>query len=94
MAHLMMKITVQDFGKWKPFFDANGERRKAAGCRGALVLRSAENPNEITVITEWDSLENAKKFAATPPPKEVREKAGILSEPQMSAFGESLRADA
>ncbi len=93
MAHMVMKLSVQDFGKWKPFFEANGERRKAAGCCGALVLHSAENPNQITVITEWDSLENAKRFAETPVPKEAMEKAGVIGQPERHTFGESVRTD-
>lgn len=88
-AYLMVKHTVADYDKWKPFFDQDAERRKQHGSKGALVLRDAQKPNDVTIVMEWDSVENAQKFGQTPELKEIMQKAGVISEPQISMFGSS-----
>jgi heme-degrading monooxygenase HmoA len=42
-------------------FAADAEGREAAGCRGARVFRNAEEPQEVVVLLEWDSLESARR---------------------------------
>lgn len=51
-----------DFEAWKPRFEAQAEARKAAGCRGVRRMRGVENPRELVVIFDWDTVENAKAF--------------------------------
>lgn len=51
-----------DFDPWKERFEAQAEIRKAAGCRGVRRMRGIENPRELVVIFEWDTIENAKAF--------------------------------
>ncbi|CAN5391615.1 hypothetical protein BH10PSE12_BH10PSE12_13210 [soil metagenome] len=51
-----------DFEPWKARFEAQSEIRKAAGCRGIMRFRGVENPRELVVIFDWDTIENAKAF--------------------------------
>jgi heme-degrading monooxygenase HmoA len=51
-----------DFDDWKKRFEAQAEVRKAAGCRGVRRMRGVENPRELVVIFDWDTIENAKAF--------------------------------
>lgn len=51
-----------DFEPWKARFEAQSEIRKAAGCRGVMRFRGVENPRELVVIFDWDTIENAKAF--------------------------------
>lgn len=51
-----------DFDDWKVRFEAQSELRKAAGCRGVQRMRGVENPRELVVIFDWDTIENAKAF--------------------------------
>ena len=51
-----------DFEAWKPRFEAQSEIRRQAGCRGVERYRGVENPRELVVIFDWDTIENAKAF--------------------------------
>lgn len=51
-----------DFDAWQARFEAQVELRKAAGCRGVRRMRGVENPRELVVIFDWDTIENAKAF--------------------------------
>lgn len=88
-AYLIVRHTVADYDKWKPFFDDDAARRKQHGSKGALVLRDAATPNDVTIVMEWDSVANAQKFGETPELKEIMQKAGVVREPQISMFGSS-----
>ncbi len=62
MPRLLARGKVTDFNKWKPSFDQLSDARKKYGAKGWLLLRDADKPNEVTVLAEWDSLENARKY--------------------------------
>lgn len=83
MAHMIIRHKVEDYGKWKAVFDAHSTTRKAGGCRGGHLFRNADNPNELIIVWDWDTLENARKFAASPDLREVMGKAGVSDRPDV-----------
>jgi quinol monooxygenase YgiN len=84
MIYLNIRHTVADYAKWRAGFDAHASARRAAGATGTQqVYRDQENPNAVTVILEWDSAEKARKFSQDPALKEVMEKAGVVSAPEV-----------
>ena len=83
MPYLLVHHEVEDFKKWKPVFDEHESTRKKSGSKGARIFRSKDNPNETVVIMEWDSIENAKKFATSPDLKETMQKAGVITVPDV-----------
>jgi hypothetical protein len=87
MVYINVRHTVADYSKWRPFFDADEARRRAAGATGITqVYRDADNPNSITTILEWDKAENAQKFATDPGLAEVMQKAGVIGMPSLVAI--------
>jgi heme-degrading monooxygenase HmoA len=89
MTTVIVKHTVEDYGKWKSAFDGNQEVRRAAGSQGASILQNAEDPNAITIVLRWDNLANAKKFLTSPELKEVMQDAGVTSAPEVIFLEES-----
>lgn len=83
MAHLLIHHHVEDYNKWKPHFDEHGKVRSAGGSKSALVFRSANDPNEIFALLEWDSIENAKKFTQSESLKETMKNAGVQGKPDV-----------
>ena len=59
MAFIVTRINVGDYETWKPMFDKDtpGARQSAKGHR---VLRDVDNPNEVLVVVEFASLEDAQ----------------------------------
>lgn len=83
MAYILIRHSVKDYEKWKALFDEHQTTRKKSGSKGGHLYRNAQNPNEILVIFEWDSLDNARKFAESADLHEVMEKAGVIGKPDV-----------
>ena len=84
MAFIVTRIQVGDYAVWKPMFDLDGPgaRRDAQGHR---VLRSVDDPNEVHIVIEFATVEDANpararllesgvldRFPTTPGPRSSR----------------------
>ena len=58
MAFIVTRIDVGDYDRWKPMFDRD-EPGARSGAKGHRVLRGVENPGEVFVVVEFDSIEAA-----------------------------------
>jgi heme-degrading monooxygenase HmoA len=80
MIYFQVRHTVADYAKWRVAFDNHGATRRAFGATGVdQVYRGVDNPNAITVITEWKSAEDAQRFAQDPSLKEAMVAGGVIS---------------
>jgi hypothetical protein len=85
MPFMLTRLNVGDYDAWKASFDKDepGARRDATGYR---ILRSVENPGEVTILVEFDSEDDARagrerllasgvldRFSDKDPPKLVEE---------------------
>ncbi len=52
MPFLLVRHKVTDFATWKPVFDEHGATRQASDSNGGLVLRSADDPNEVVLLLD------------------------------------------
>jgi heme-degrading monooxygenase HmoA len=77
MPYLLARHKVRDYAQWKAVFDEHAPRRKELGSHGGIVLRNAREPDEILVLTEWDDLDGARRFAEWGDPIEIRTRAGL-----------------
>jgi quinol monooxygenase YgiN len=89
MAILLVQHKVKDFAAWKKEFDSAIGLRKSNGELSAQVLRDASDPNSLTIINKWNSLENAQKFAHSPELKAAMEKAGVAGAPNVYFLNEA-----
>lgn len=83
MAHFLVHHKVEDYKTWKSVFDAHSSLRSEAGSLGGKIFRSINNPNEVFTLLEWDSIENAQKFAQSDSIKEAMKKAGVVGMPEI-----------
>ena len=83
MAYLLVHQNVADFTKWKQGFDEHQAMREAAGSKGGQVLQSADDPNEVIVMMEWDTVEKARAFAQSDDLRQAMERAGVTSPPRI-----------
>ena len=62
MAFMLGHFDVGDYDTWKrETFDKDPAGRKQAG-KGHTISRSIDNPNEVFVRVEFDSVDDAKSF--------------------------------
>ena len=58
---------------------------------GTQVFRSAENPNEVVILLEWDSLENARRFTQSDDLRAAMQRAGVTGPPDIYFLEEADR---
>ena len=78
--YVIVKYKVADYARWKPIFDADGANRQAGGCKGGQLFRSADDPNEVVMLFEWD-LEQARQFSQSEELRAKMQEAGVLGPP-------------
>jgi len=83
MSQLLVIHTVEDYEKWKKVFDEDGSRRKSGGSKGGRLYRSADNPNQMIFLSDWESAEQAHQFTSSPGLREAMERAGVVGMPQI-----------
>jgi hypothetical protein len=59
MAVYMLMNFEADWDEWKPVFDSDPVGRKQIA-KGHSIARGVDNPNDIFLRTEYDSVEDAK----------------------------------
>lgn len=75
--HAFVRQEVADYAAWKKVYDAFASEQKKAGVLSQQVYQAVDNPNDVTVIHSFHSLEKAKAFASSSALKNDMEKAGV-----------------
>lgn len=83
MVHMIVRHKVADYTRWKEAFDARLGTRKAAGETDYRVLLSVDDPREVTLFFDWDSLERARRYASSEGLKEAMKAAGVVGDPDV-----------
>jgi quinol monooxygenase YgiN len=83
MARLIVHHKVQDYATWRKVFDNDATSRREFGSTSAQVFQSASDPNDVTAIMDWPSVDAAKAFATSPSLKEAMKNAGVISQPDV-----------
>ncbi len=65
MPYVLLQHTVESYDEFKAIYDADGRYRKRRGSHGARLFRSADDPNVLVMLFEWDTLEKARTFASS-----------------------------
>ncbi len=86
MAYLLEQHRVRDYDKWKAVFDEDADNRAASGCRGARIFRSADDPEEVVVLFEWESIEKARERVGSEALSRKFEEAGVAEGVQRTEF--------
>ena len=81
MACLLVQHSVNDYVEWKKGFDEAADFRTDSGVRSSLALQEADDPNMVTVLLEWDSLNQAREFADSPRLKDAMGRSGVQGVP-------------
>ena len=89
MAHALFRHRVSDYGKWRSAFDDAIKMRKDGGELSSRVFRMADDPNNIVIFSEWDSLDNAVKFGQSAELQAAMQQAGVIEQPDVYLLNEA-----
>ncbi|QIO25520.1 antibiotic biosynthesis monooxygenase [Haloarcula sp. JP-L23] len=86
MAYLLGKSQVKDFEEWHSSFHDNESYRAEHGEQGYQVFQSADDPNEVIVLFEWDENEDPRAFFESEEMRERMTKAGLTGRPDTTVL--------
>ena len=82
-ARMFVRHEVADYAIWKKGYNAYAPQQKKGGVFFQAVYQATDNPNDVTVIHDFHSVEMAKAFAASPDLKATMERIGVKGAPQI-----------
>ena len=91
MTHVLASHKVNDYAKWKQTFDNFASTRKAAGEKSFLIMHSQNQPNDLTLLFEWDNRQNAEKFMHSPELKKAMEQGGVAGAPDIKFLDDAAQ---
>jgi len=96
MIYLLVHHEVADYPAWKASFDSALDWRSRHGERSCRIFRGVQNPNELTLLLEWENFEKAQAFIGSDELKARMAKAGVKTAPRVDYMTEmfSIRRSA
>ena len=88
MAYVFVNHKVANYKPWKSTFDAFIETRRAGGEKSFDIFQPENDPNNLFLMFEWDSLDKARKFMSSEELKNTMKKAGVTGEPHIHFLNE------
>lgn len=88
MVHVFLTHDVKDAAEWRTHFDSDETNRSNAGIKVHGVYTAADNPNRVTVVTEFPSMDVLNGFMNNPDLKAAMEKGGVISAPEVKVLHE------
>jgi quinol monooxygenase YgiN len=89
MVNILVQHQVKDYAAWKKVFDSAVEVRKSFGEVAVQIYRDSSDPNKLTLMNKWNSLENGQKFIQSPELRATMEKAGVVGVPTVTFLNEA-----
>lgn len=83
MATMFARHTVSNYAAWRKVYDEFDSVRPSFNVKSHGVYQGDGNPNDITIYHEFDSMDDAKKFAASDELKAAMQKAGVSGAPDI-----------
>jgi len=74
---------VTDYAAWRSVFDQSHAMQRKMGVSYTAVYQSTDNPNDITVVSDFKTEAKAKAFAASDELKAAMQSAGVKGVPQV-----------
>ena len=79
--YVIVTHPVKDFDTWKSVFDKFESVRKEGGEQSAVVLRHADDPNMVTVVNTWNSIDEFQACFGQEELKAGMAEAGVAGPP-------------
>ncbi len=84
MVHILVRHKVSDYNRWKEAFDSHVSARRRAGETGCHLFHSLDDPRDLTLLLDWESADQARKFMTSTELRDAMQKAGVLGSPDVN----------
>ena len=83
MVFLLVRHKVEDYEKFRVVYDEAQGIAESFGQVTSRAFQELDDPNMVTVLAEFNTEENVKKFMESLELKEAMKKAGVAGEPEI-----------
>jgi len=83
MIHVLVHHKVADFNRWKESFDSHLNTRMHAGELGFRLFQNVDDPRDVTLLLDWDTVQNARKFIGSDELRSRMQQAGVVGVPDV-----------
>jgi heme-degrading monooxygenase HmoA len=83
MTYILVNHKVEDYSKWKSTFDNFADVRKSSGEKSFQIMHPSDDANDLTLLFEWDTRQNAEKFLNSNELKNAMQQGGVAGEPKI-----------
>lgn len=88
MIQVLVHHEVADYNRWRAVFDAALDFRHQGGEQSCRIFRKTGNPNDLTLLFDWDSLERAQRYITSPELRTKMSEAGVKGVPDIQYLAE------
>ena len=81
MAHMFVRVTVEDYATFREAYDHAEAIRQSAGSTGNTVYQAIDNPNEVTVRIEFPTADAAREYSTSQELRECMQEVGVQGPP-------------
>ena len=82
MSHVLIRLTLEDYAKWRAVFDEVAKLRESNGSQGGTLYRSADNPNEVVILWNWPTA-GARAYFQSDALRQAMQRAGVQGRPEI-----------
>jgi quinol monooxygenase YgiN len=90
MVHVLVRHKVADYNRWKLAFDSHLNTRRRAGETAFRVFHAVDNPREVVLFFDWESIEQARKFMGSDELRKAMQQAGVEGSPDVQYIEDVL----
>lgn len=93
MAYVLIEHRVGDFEIFRQVYADDAERRERLGSKGGVVFQVADDPDNVVVLLEWETVEGARDFAGSLELEQAMEwSTSNVATPRVTVLDEALRS--
>ena len=82
-ATLLVRHEVEDYAAWRSVYDSVDGLRKEHGCTSAEVLVDPASKEDVYVVHQFPTVEQAQAFAGSSELREAMGRAGVKGAPRI-----------
>ena len=86
MIKVFVRHEVEDYARWKKAFDEFLTYRKDSGELSYSIGHVANEPNNLCLTFEWDSVDNAHAFLTSGKLRTAMQSAGVTGAPDIFIY--------
>jgi len=88
MIQVLVHHQVADYNNWRSVFDTALDFRHLGGECSCRIFRKSGNPNDLTLLFDWENIELAKRFLTSDELRDRMRQAGVVGVPEIQYLAE------